>query len=47
LRTASWTYEQVERIAKIISHRTKQRAECVLWQINDLAIIADDGCQLP
>jgi len=45
LRKASWTYEQVTRIAKTIGHRTKQSAECVLRQINDLAIMADDGCQ--
>jgi hypothetical protein len=46
LRKASWTLEQVKRIAKIIGHRTKQRAECVLERINELAICADDGCQL-
>jgi hypothetical protein len=46
LRKASWTYEQVRRIAKTIGHRTKQSAEFVLARINDLAIMADDGCQL-
>jgi hypothetical protein len=46
LRKASWTHEQVTRIAKIIGHRTKQSAECILEQINSLAITADDGCQL-
>jgi len=46
LRKASWTYDQVKRIARIIGRRTKQSAEGVLSQINELAIMADDGCQL-
>jgi hypothetical protein len=39
LRKASWTCDQVERIAEIVAHHTKQRAEYVLRRFDDLALM--------
>ena len=46
LRKANWTYDQLQRIAKAIGFAIKRSQELVLQDLNELATVADDGCQV-